>query len=188
MFGSLLRRFVFAGALAATVSPAFAGVELVGAAPASALGGEQVDASTGAFPQTYSSAVSGTIESIVWWGFHGSNSLGALYDSFIVKLDGADQTGALAVTTDANGVQGLSRYELDIVDTALVPGSFVLSVLNDSLDVEWFWQHDDQSQGGLAYALLGTPAAPVPEPHSLALALLSLAAIGAAGRARRSAG
>lgn len=181
MFGIQVRRWVLGAALCAALTPGFAAVELVGAAPAATPDGLQVDNSTGPLDPvpTYMSAVSGTIDSIVWWGFHGSNSGGATLDDFIVKLNDSDQTGPLDVTTDANG---LSRYELAIVDTPLVPGSFSLSVLNDSFDVEWFWQHDDQGQGGLAYALMGTRASVVPEPQSLALMLLGLAAIGVARR------
>jgi hypothetical protein len=182
MIALSLRNLFAAGALAAALMQEFSSVQLVGAAPASTLDGLQADAATDPLAQTYMSGVAGTIESIVWWGFHGNNSGGATYDKFIVKLDGNDQARPLDVTTDANG---LSRYELDIVDTPLQIGSFELDIVNNSLDVEWFWQYA-QGQKGLAYALMGTPAAVVPVPQTLALVQLGLAAMGALGRTRRA--
>lgn len=191
MFWKLSSRLLLIGALAAVAAPTLAAVELVGAAPSSTSNdGLQADYSAPPLVQTGTSSVAGTIESIVWWGYHGTDSNGASFDNFLVTFNGADQTGDLDVKTDSSS--GLSRYELDIADTPLVAGRFALGIVNDSEDVEWYWQCDDrgscdgENRGGLAYALMGTRDTVVPEPQSLALALLGLVAVGAAGRRRRS--
>lgn len=167
-------------ALGATALPASA-LQLVGAAPLPALDGLQVDAGTGALSQSFVSSLSGTVESVVWWGFHGVNSQGAAFDNFIVKLDGTDQTGAL---TSATHSAGLTRYELDIVDLPLlagIPGT--LEIVNDSDQVEWFWQYADANLSTQAYALMGTAAVPaIPEPETWALMLMGLAALGSVAR------
>jgi hypothetical protein len=140
-----------------------AAVELVSRPPVSDLNGAQVDLATGPFPQEFVSSVSGTIESIVWWGFHSENSEGAGFDNFLVLLNGQDQTGDL---TKTEGENGLTRYELDIVDTPLIAGaSGELDILNDSEDVEWFWQYSNVEEEQLAFSLQGT----IPEPNSMAL-------------------
>jgi hypothetical protein len=163
MLSSFLGPVLAAAMLVGVAATPAAAAELVGRPPLSGLNGVQVDLATGPLPQTFTSSVSGTIESIVWWGFHGSNSEGAGFDNFLVLLDGADQTGDLTKTEDQNG---LTRYELDIVDTPLIAGDLgELDILNDSEEVEWFWQYSSTEREWLAFSLQGT----IPEPNSMAL-------------------
>lgn len=171
MLSSYLGHVLAAAMLVGVAATPAAAAELVGRPPVSGLNGEQVDAAAGPLPQAFTSSVSGTIESIVWWGFHGENSEGADFDNFLVLLNGedqtGDQTGDLTKTEDQNG---LTRYELDIVDSPLIAGNLgELDILNDSEDVEWFWQYSSTERAWLAFSLQGT----VPEPNSMALVALA---------------
>ena len=178
-----LRAALLATALAAANLPAAAAL-LAGQAPLAAPDGEQVDASTPPLSQGYVLGSAGVLESIAWWGFHDSTSGGAAFDNFVVSLDGVGQTGSLS-KTDAGAE--LTRYELDITDIALASGhTGSLAVVNDSLDVQWFWQLSNAGTRSLSYSLLGSAAAvPVPEPAGWALVLFALACARTA-RARRA--
>lgn len=149
-----------------------------------ALDGLQVDNSTGPFAQTFSAPSLSILESITWWGFHGSNSAGLAFDDFAVYLDTVLQTGALTaapVVLDDLGV--LTRYTLDVVDAPLIATS--LEIVNDSLDVEWFWQYSSVSgpnAESLAFALTGSL---VPEPATYLLLLAGVAAVAGASRRGR---
>ena len=170
------------GAVSAT-SPQAA--ELVGLAPhVAAASGQQADAATGAYAQGFAAPAGAVLEAIRWWGFHGANSEGPAFDNLLVLLDGVPQQGALSVVV----VSGMYEYTLDIDDAPLLASS--LSLLNDSLDVEWFWQ-SAAAPGGLpdaqnvAFSLLGRiDRTEVPEPTSAALLLAGLAVMLGARRAR----
>jgi hypothetical protein len=169
-------RTLAAAALLGAVLPAFS-AELVGNSPLASPSGTQADASSGPLSQSFNSLVAGTIESIVWWGYHGQNSTGPSSDDFVVKLNGNQRFGSVLKSTDVNG---LARYELQITSTLLsagVPGS--LEIVNDSLDVEWFWQYSNAARETVAFSLQGVP---VPEPGSYALMLIGLLAVARAAR------
>ncbi|MCR5864835.1 MULTISPECIES: PEP-CTERM domain protein [Aquincola] len=170
---------VLAGACAlgpATAAPLFS------SPPGGTLGGVQADDSAGSFTNNLVSAA-GTLDAIVWWGFHGANSQGPAFDSFEVRLDGALRSGSLSST--AVGSNGLLRYLLDVADFNLAAGGHTLTLVNASPDVEWFWQDGSPTSGSQAFELLAAePPTGVPEPASLALALL--AGLGAVAASRRT--
>jgi hypothetical protein len=115
---------------------AAASEEVAGRTPfLGALAGQQSDASTPPYTQTFAALAADTlVETIRWWGFHGVDSGGAAFDQFVVTLGGVVQTGVL--TVQAEGL--LSRYTLDIPDVLIAASS--LSIVNASNDVEWYWQ------------------------------------------------
>lgn len=155
---------------------------LVNMAPLPTLDGEQADAASAPLTQSYVAPVGGMVDGIVWWGFHGQLSQGAAFDSFSVVFNSVAVAGTLSTTVGANG---LSRYELDIVDQLLLLGQAgSLEIVNDSLDVEWYWQVADAGTRALSFALLEAPAIGVPEPGSWPLAALSLLACASASVTR----
>jgi PEP-CTERM motif len=186
-----MQRMLVAAAVAAAMLPATA-AELAGAAPLGSPDGIQNDASTSEPPwvQSINVAAAGTLESIVWWGFHGGSSQGASFDDFVVTLGGTLQSGTISVT-DAGA--GISRYELDVTDAALAAGANTLEIVNASSDVEWLWQCsavDCINTGApVAYSLVGTLAGggDVPEPATYALLLLGAVAARAATQRRKAA-
>lgn len=150
---------------------------LAGNSPfASFASGQQSDASAEpAFTQTISLPNNAFIDSITWWGFHGSNSGGSAYDDFVVTLDGTPVIGSLVV---GNANQLFSQYTLSFAPT--LSSATSLSVANNSLDVEWFWQSAAALGGGpdafnVAYRIDGTVQQAVPEPTSILLAVAGLA-------------
>lgn len=138
--------------------------------------GQQSDASAEpAFSQPISLPSDALLESITWWGFHGINSGGPAYDSFVVALDGVPVNGSLVVD---NTNQLFSQYTLSFAPTPSSATS--LSVANNSLDVEWFWQSATGLDGGpdafnVAYRIDGTVQQAVPEPSSILLVVAGLA-------------
>jgi len=145
--------------------------------------GQQADAGSGSYVQTFATPTDTVLEAIQWWGFHGGSSGGAGFDSFVVTLDGVVQSGALTsvAVTAANGSYLYDIYTLDVADTKLTAST--LGIVNDSSDVEWYWQSaaaignpGQASATEVAFGLLGQVAA-VPEPGSLTLMLLGLAGL-----------
>lgn len=132
-----------------------------------ALDGIQSDASTPpAYQQVIPTLAGSTLDKIVWWGFHGSNSAGSSADSFEVFLGGNLVTGSLS-SAQYSGVPGLTEYVLDITDTSLT--ATTIDIWNNSDDVEWYWQTVSQSDL-TAFRLEGTRASqPIPEPGVLGL-------------------
>lgn len=168
-----------------TASPQAA--ELVGLAPyVVTSSGQQADAATGAYAQGFVAPSGAVLEAIRWWGFHGANSQGAAFDNLVVMLDGVAQVGTLSIVAVS---AFFDEYTLDITDAQLLASS--LSIVNDSLDVEWFWQSAAALGVGpdaqnVAFSLLGRiDETAVPEPTSAALLLAALAATLIARRGRR---
>jgi hypothetical protein len=156
--------------------------------------GQQSDASTGAYVQTFIAPTDTIVEAIHWFGFHGGDSGGPAFDSFVVRLDGVLQTGTLThqAVFAPGGVYAYERYQLDIADAPLTSGS--LSIANDSSDVAWYWQSavavgnaDAPSADLVAFQLTGRAGAvpPVPEPAGWVLLALGLPALLARAHWRR---
>lgn len=153
--------------------------------------GQQTDGNTSALIQTFTAPADRIVESITWWGFHGLDSNGASFDNFVVKLGDVIQTGALTVTHVFHECGGglatcsfsFDEYTLDITDAIL--SAATLSIINDSTDVEWYWQSataagnaNSPDDNKLAFSLNGhinqPPANDVPEPATISLMLLAL--------------
>jgi len=188
-----IKQVLAVAALAACASGAAWADSLAGNAPfLLASSGQQADASTGAYTQFFVTPLNTIVEEIRWFGFHGTDSGGAAFDSFVVMLGGVVQTGTLthSVVSGANGAYAYDAYTLDIVDKALTAGS--LSISNDSSDVSWYWQSaaavgnaGAPSANSVAFSLIGHTGvtSTVPEPGSALLMSLGLLA-GLAGAAR----
>jgi hypothetical protein len=179
-----------------TVGGVLLGVWLAGSATASVVvgnapfaggpDGKQSDQSSSQssppLSQAFAAPAGMILEAIRWWGYHGPNSLGSAYDSFSVLLGGVVQTGTLTVALGANG---FDEYTFDIPDAQLTASS--LTVINDSGDVEWFWQRsaavnnsNNPDPDVLSFSLIGrqgTGGGTVDEPATPALVLAAAAAL-----------
>jgi len=175
---------------------ALAGV-VVGTTPfAGEAFGEQSDPGSTAQTQLFITPADTIVEAIRWWGVHGQDSGGASFDNFVVMLGGVELSGTLSVITGSL----FDEYTLDIVDAALTAS--VLSIFNNSTEVEWYWQRTAAvgnptaaSTDTFAYSLLGPNATggTVDEPATLALLLAAAVGLdwsrrrrGGAGRVRLS--
>ena len=172
--------------LGAALAGATLANELVGNAPfTDSSFGHQSDVNSLPKTQAFVAPASSILESIRWWGFHSQDSGGASFDNFVVTLDGVVQTGSLTVTSISSF---FDEYTLDVVDAAL--NATLLSIVNDSSDVEWFWQStmatgnpNAADADAVAFSLIGRQGVlppdgqTVPEPTSLALILLAMAVL-----------
>ena len=159
---------------------------LAGNAPfLGASSGQQSDANSATYSQAFVAPANSTFEAIRWWGFHSANSMGSAYDNFVVSLDGIAQAGTLSV------VDGTTFNEYTLTITPVAGAFSQLSIVNNSFDVEWFWQ-SAAAQGNsaapdasaVAFSLIGS-VTPVPEPETVTLFLAGLAAL-ALVKARRT--
>ncbi len=177
MMNKMKRVLVGLALSSALVGQAIAGVLLSNAPALGDPSGHQSDANSPSYSQTFATPLDSVLESITWWGFHTQDSGGAPYDNFVVKLGGDVQTGDLSITAFGSYFQ----YTLDIADMALT--SSLLTIVNDSPDVEWLWQ-SAQATGStgadataVSFSLNGRSSLPtqdVPEPTSFSLFLLAL--------------
>lgn len=155
---------------------------LVSHSPANTAVGDQADSSTASLQELFT-VPAATLTKISWWGYYDGGS--PADDAFVVRIDGVQQT--VAPTSALDGVVSgfaLYRYDLTLQPSLLFASGgtgIVLELLNDSLDVQWFWQGSGPSAApgqAHAYTVEGTPRQPVPEPNVPALgAVASLALI-----------
>lgn len=158
--------------------------------PTTTATGIQADSSSGApYTETLSLAAT-TIDQLIWWGYYLDG--GPADDLFVAQFDGGSLSGSVS-SFAAGQVDGIDlyRYELALTTPYVFAGGGGLQIdlINDSLDVEWYWQGAD--------AAVGSAAAPralrlahndVPEPGLPALlaacgmSLLLLARYRSSGR------
>lgn len=148
--------------------------------PAATATGIQADNSTGSpYTETVPLGVA-TIGQVTWWGYYLDGS--PADDLFVLQLAGSAQSGSL--TSIADGlVDGLTlyRYEMSLNTPYAFAGAGDLQIdlINDSLDVQWFWQGAEIVPGSNdAHVAVRLASNDVPEPGMLALltaGLLSLA-------------
>ncbi len=181
MTSTFFRQTFAATCLALIGATASAGV-LYSQAPLGGLNGIQSDDSTGVYPQSFTVAPGSVLESIEWYGFHGPNSLGRVFDLFTVQIGGADvpSSSITSEPLDPSQDDGLFKYTL-IVTPNFNLSSGTLDLAN-GLGTEWFWQYSNVDTEATAFTLNGI-AGTVPEPQTAMLVLLGLAA---AVGARRS--
>ncbi len=153
--------------------------------------GEQSDAAVLPADRPTASFVSvaAAITSVQWWGYDLAG-LGGL-NQFFVRVNGNALTGTLTVLASPPeiipGVDVL-RYTLDLGTAFNVgAGSKTLTVLNDSDQVEWYWQSSAVGATPLmSLRVLGLAAAsaPVSEPGAMALVAAALLALRLGSRNR----
>lgn len=138
--------------------------------PTATATGIQADNSSGA---PYSEAVSlaaTTINHFAWWGYYLGG--GPADDQFVAQFDGASLSGSVS-SFAAGQVDGIDlyRYELALTTPYVFAGGTDLQIdlINDSLNVEWYWQGADASVGGHAPRALRLAQNELPEPGLLAL-------------------
>lgn len=177
-----LSQWAIAAAMAASVMASASAGVLVGQTPfTGSAWGQQTDGNSGpAYSQSIAAPNGAVLDAIRWWGFHTVNSGGAAFDNFVVTLDGVVQAGVLTVTA---ATADYDEYTLDVANVALTASS--LAIVNDSFDVEWFWQSAEAvgnagapDASRVAFSLLGTVGGgnTVPEPSMLGL--LAMGALG----------
>jgi len=141
--------------------------------------GQQSDSGVSPYVQSTGTIGNASVNAVAWWGYHGVNSTGPANDDFRVQLNGTILQGAL--NTDASNPQ-IPYYTLLLLQSFVgVPAT--LSVSNEGVDVEWYWQSAATAGGAhatnVAYRLEGSVQA-VPEPSILSMLLLSMALLGTA--------
>lgn len=175
-----------AGCVAFSTAALAAPVLLDAKAPvADALAGEQSDQAVppASRPVTPFSSVAAAVTSVQWWGYDLAGLGGP--DVFLVSINGTPLTGtvsALAAPPEINNGVAVARYTLELGSAFnLAAGAAVLSIVNDTDVVEWYWQSALTPVGAApaySYSLFGEPAnVTVPEPGALALVALALVAL-----------
>lgn len=150
-------------------------------APSTSFNGVQADAATGTFSASLSLAGPVLIEKISWWGYDLGGVPGAVND-FVVDLDALTQAGTI---TESSAANGLTLYQMTLsTGYAFGGGLTTLALINNSLDVEWYWQGTDAQRQSLR--LEGVQQGqPVPEPEILSLLGLALVSVGFVSRRSR---
>lgn len=172
-------------ALAGLATPAAAvPLQLDGNAPlANTLAGEQSDAAVPVAdrPTAPFSSGAASVTSVQWWGYDLAGLVGP--DQFVVSINGNVLAGALSVLASPPeidpGIEVL-RYTLDLgAAFNLAAGASVLTVVNDTDTVEWYWQAANSATAPtMSFRVFGEPASvAVPEPGALALVALALVAL-----------
>jgi len=181
--------------LALAAATAFAApTQLAGASPVRNVpAGEQADAAVAPadLPGVSFASAAATVTSVQWWGY----DLGGLGgpDDFEVKLNGFALAGIFSAATDAVDIDlgvDVLKYTLDLAPGFVIAaGPGTLGVVNNSLNVEWYWQSSPAAPGAAAsqsFRLIGEPTVvPVPEPGAMGLVLLALSLLAGNWATRR---
>lgn len=148
--------------------------------PSATLNGVQADAATVPYAETLSLAGPASIEKISWWGYDLGGIPGAVND-FAVGFNSVTQSGSITESPDANG---LTLFEMTLNSGfAFGGGATTLDLINNSLDVEWYWQGSDSQTR--AFRLEGVQQVqPTPEPGTLWLLGLGMLGVAFASRVR----
>lgn len=153
---------------------------LVEQLPAVTAVGQQADNSTGPYAESVAVPAPASIKRISWWGYYLAGS--TLDDSFVIALGGKTQSGSVKSVADGS-VDGLDlyRYELTLATPFAVTGvtPLELALVNDSFDVEWYWQGAATLDGRRALVMLQ-----VPEPGTLGVFAIGLLVLARSSRRR----
>lgn len=149
------------------------------------LDGQQADTSSTSYEETISISGPATITKLTFWGFYSDGSDLAT-DNFILNGLNLSSSGLFTRSDTLIDVEGVDLYSYELAlsgsnSVAFSGGPFTLSLINDSVDLEWFWQgtSNPQAPGARALSIEGTrDVQAVPEPGTLALFGLALAGAG----------
>lgn len=108
--------------------------------------GQQSDANTPAYVQSVVPSIPTVLTSITWWGYHGIDSIGSISDDFIVALNGTPVVGVLSVNPFSPSI---NQYVLTFDPWSGTASS--LSISNQGVDVEWYWQSAETLGGAHAF-------------------------------------
>lgn len=149
--------------------------------------GEQADGLVPAYLETISLAGPVTITSVTWWGYYLNPDSDLSADNFVLDdftSSPIQRTKFASIDSDAdpqtNNSVTLYQYVLDLQSS---PVSFdggidILSLINDSTDLDWYWQGTSGIDGPRAYRIEGFQQEQnVPEPSALALFGIALAGV-----------